>query len=662
MKDLIHAAITGAVNESSDKPVDVKNDIIAHLFESVFSTEEFQNMAEKVKGMITDLGNQFEKMSLNDSRLAGYLLQNLDLPRNNVSTDAVNDLIHLSNESNAGGDDVAVVASKLGLDTLPNSGVVVKREGDDANGAITHTVSYIKTSDKKMLLFVLTQGIESYLVTRAGTNLLVEKQEGYTVTELGKTLESIRETEFAPALMSDREIITVDDLDTDWMDGYLNDNPDVLNDEQNRHPNQLLDVIVNSYVKMNELDVSDKRLELTYHDELLERAQTLIAGLNTPNDEPTVEEGPVDLGTPGDPVIEDAEIIEEDSSLFSEGVVEQSEETTTPVVDDNFDMNLFEDDGIDDADDYNTTDSTSEVAIRLLNELGDNPEKGLDIIQHSSLTIKDSLYREVFNTLPSVQKRSSGSYSDTEREDITTALDGVYREVLKRIDAHRAKTEQERLDALTYNVDTVKDIIVESPVHSHLLTEDSVRDDVASAVTRYLNDNDRGETTDATSRVQEVLRNLSMYDYETESLINSTYRVTNVPPADKLIRGTPVISTTLRKLYTSKNDFSEESKTLVDNNLAKVASGELSGLDVPTNVVEALVQSKFQPKEFTRIGNFIVANVPVKSSDEAACICFMTGASAWILNIDKTRNVVVGFSEITKANQRGDLINLLMYR
>lgn len=471
MNDLLRAAIEAAVDAVSDKNESVKDDIKEHLATSVLVGEEIERIAGQIGEMITTLGGQFEKMSLQESRLTGYVLETLDLPRRNLSVDAVNDLIHLTTEARKYGG-IAVVASKLGMSTLPNNGVVVKHEGDDEDAQVTHTVIYVKTSETKFFLFLLTDSIETYEVKRVAENLLIEKVENFGSNQLGAALEEIKDTPFAPALMSDRETVSIDELDEAWAQAYLLDHPEVLEDEKNLNPLTLLDIIVKAYVETStDLgDISKKRVELEHHEELVGFVNMVVSQYTAPEPEPEDEEEVT-------PSIDELNQVEdvtaipvtetENDSLFSEGVTEQPEGTVTPEEEEDF----FGDDAAEESSvesDSSYSDlTTTEHAIKILKELGDNPERGLSIIKNTPSSIKDSIYRTVLNTLPSVQKRSAASYTTEEKDAVMAALEGELRPVLAKIEEYRIKIEKERLDALKYKPEMVVKHIEDNPVHTH---------------------------------------------------------------------------------------------------------------------------------------------------------------------------------------------------
>lgn len=664
MKDMIRSAIAAAVNTVTNKSDTVKADVVQHLHETMFSGEQVENTAQEIIKIILNLSEQFEKLSLNDSRLITYLLENLDLPRSNLQEDAIDDLIHLGNQAdNLQNDDtVAVVPSKAGLTTLPNHGVVLKRV-DPANkdSEITHTMAYVKLSASKMFLFVLTKGINSYVVKTSGENLLVEKLENFTTQDLGRALEEIKDTEFAPPLISDREVFVIEDLDTDWMDAYLEDHPDTITSLGEKNPQIVLDTLVRKFVELNELEVSDKRLEIVHMDELMARIYSILNESETPQVEveEDVEQDVKTLAAPDDD-IEVAEVVEdEDASLFTEGVTEQTQETVTP--NDTDVVDLFEEEGTDEPN-YESKD-TQEIAVELLLKLGENPKLGLETIQNSNLTIKDSLYREVFNNLPTIQKRSSSSYTDSEKQEVTDALDKVYRDVLKQIEDYRTQVEKKRLEALPYKAEMVSDYLSTHPVHSVMVESAVARVSIAEAVSRYLNDNTRESNPDEKheEHISEVIRNISLYGYETEAIINGTYRATNVPSKENLIRHTPVISTTLRKMYKSVNAWESKEADLLKSTFNDVFSNKLSGLDIDNTIVEILMSGKLNTGEFTRAGSYIVARVPVKYTG-GACIIVMSASQARVFNIVSDDLRVVGVTEVTTPMHRGDLLNLLMYR
>lgn len=666
MNDLLRAAIEAAVDAVSDKNESVKDDIKEHLATSVLVGEEIERIAGQIGEMITTLGGQFEKMSLQESRLTGYVLETLDLPRRNLSVDAVNDLIHLTTEARKYGG-IAVVASKLGMSTLPNNGVVVKHEGDDEDAQVTHTVIYVKTSETKFFLFLLTDSIETYEVKRVAENLLIEKVENFGSNQLGAALEEIKDTPFAPALMSDRETVSIDELDEAWAQAYLLDHPEVLEDEKNLNPLTLLDIIVKAYVETStDLgDISKKRVELEHHEELVGFVNMVVSQYTAPEPEPEDEEEVT-------PSIDELNQVEdvtaipvtetENDSLFSEGVTEQPEGTVTPEEEEDF----FGDDAAEESSvesDSSYSDlTTTEHAIKILKELGDNPERGLSIIKNTPSSIKDSIYRTVLNTLPSVQKRSAASYTTEEKDAVMAALEGELRPVLAKIEEYRIKIEKERLDALKYKPEMVVKHIEDNPVHTHMVPSAERRQEIADSVSRYLNDNDREADDNSESRIAEVLRNIALYSYDTEAIINPTFRVSNFPPKDSLIRSTPVISTTLRKLYTTVKGWDESNTTLLKACFDKVFNGELSGLDLGVDVVSTLVDGTLPAKNFTRVGGYIVASVPVKAEDTAACIVVMSASQAHIFNIDRVSMKSVGTSEITRPQLRNNLLNLLMYR
>lgn len=666
MNDLLRAAIEAAVDAVSDKNESVKDDIKEHLATSVLVGEEIERIAGQIGEMITTLGGQFEKMSLQESRLTGYVLETLDLPRRNLSVDAVNDLIHLTTEARKYGG-IAVVASKLGMSTLPNNGVVVKHEGDDEDAQVTHTVIYVKTSETKFFLFLLTDSIETYEVKRVAENLLIEKVENFGSNQLGAALEEIKDTPFAPALMSDRETVSIDELDEAWAQAYLADHPEVLEDEKNLNPLTLLDIIVKAYVETStDLgDISKKRVELEHHEELVGFVNMVVSQYTAPEPEPEDEEEVT-------PSIDELNQVEdvtaipvtetENDSLFSEGVTEQPEGTVTPEEEEDF----FGDDAAEESSvesDSSYSDlTTTEHAIKILKELGDNPERGLSIIKNTPSSIKDSIYRTVLNTLPSVQKRSAASYTTEEKDAVMAALEGELRPVLAKIEEYRIKIEKERLDALKYKPEMVVKHIEDNPVHTHMVPSAERRQEIADSVSRYLNDNDREADDNSESRIAEVLRNIALYSYDTEAIINPTFRVSNFPPKDSLIRSTPVISTTLRKLYTTVKGWDESNTTLLKACFDKVFNGELSGLDLGVDVVSTLVDGTLPAKNFTRVGGYIVASVPVKAEDTAACIVVMSASQAHIFNIDRVSMKSVGTSEITRPQLRNNLLNLLMYR
>ena len=675
MNDLLKAAIDAAVNAISDKNESVKDDIKEHLATSVLVGEEVEKIAGQIGNMITTLGGQFEKMSLQQSRLTGYILETLDLPRHNLSLDAVNDLIHLTTEARKHGG-IAVAPSKLGMSTLPNNGVVVKHEGDDEDAQVTHTVIYVKTSETKFFLFLLTDSIETYEVKRVGENLLIEKVENFSSNQLGAALEEIKDTQFAPALMSDREIVTIDELDESWAEAYLLDHPEVLENENNLNERTLLDIIVKAYVTATNLgDISKKRVELEHHEELTgfvnmvvnqhtAEAPELQQGEEVTPAAVEVKESTASIDELNQ--VEDATVIPvdetENDSLFSEGVTEQPEGTVTPEEEEDF----FGDDVVEESSvetDSTYSDlTTTEHAIKILKELGDNPERGLSIIKNTPSSIKDSIYRTVLNTLPSVQKRSAASYTTEEKDAVMAELEGELRPVLAKIEEYRIKIEKERLEALKYKPEMVVKHIEDNPVHAHLVPSAEHRQEIAESVSRYLNDNDRETDDNSETRIAEVLRNISLYSYDTEAIINPTFRVSNFPPKDSLIRATPVISTTLRKLYVTVKGWDDSNSNLLKGCFDKVFNGELSGLDLGVDVVGILVDGTLPAKNFTRVGGYIVASVPVKAEDTAACIVVMSASQAHIFNIDRVSKKSVGTSEITRPQLRNNLLNLLMYR
>ena len=664
MNDLLKAAISAAVDAVSDKSDSVKADIKEHLATSVLVGEEVEKITGQIGEMITVLGGQFEKMSLQESRLASYILETLDLPRRNLSLDAVNDLIHLTKEAGKQGG-IAVVPSKLGMSTLPNNGVVVKQKDDDENGDVTHTIVYIKTTEAKFYLFLLTDTIESFEVKRVAENLLIEKLDKFGSNQLGTALEEIKDTPFAPALMSDRELVTIDELDESWAEAYLLDHPEILEDEKNLNPRTLLDVIVKAYVSAatDFGDITKNRVELEHHDELVNFINSL---LNQHGTSETEEEGLEETPTIDElNQVEDATVIADDESendsLFSQGVAEQPEGTVTPKEEDLFSEDVVEDTSVE-SESSNSDLTLTEHAIKILKELGDNPERGLSIIQNTPSSIKDSIYQTVLNTLPSVQKRSTASYTAEEKEEVMTALQGQLRPVLAKIEEYRIKIEKERLDAMKYKPDMVVKHIEDNPVHAQLVPSEEQRQEIAESVSRYLNDNDRDADDDSVSRIAEVLRNISLYGYDTEAIINPTFRVSNFPPKDSLIRSTPVISTTLRKLYTTVKGWDGNNTALLKGCFDKVFNGELSGLDLNSDVVGVLLDGTLPSKSFTRVGGYIVASVPVKTEDTVACMIAMSASQAHIFNIDRVSNKPVGTSEINRPQLRNNLLNLLMYR
>lgn len=663
MNDLLRAAIEAAVDAVSDKNESVKDDIKEHLATSVLVGEEIERIAGQIGEMISTLGGQFEKMSLQESRLIGYVLETLDLPRRNLSVDAVNDLIHLTTEARKQGG-IAVVPSKLGMSTLPNNGVVIKHEGDDEDAQVTHTVIYVKTSETKFFLFLLTDSIETYEVKRVGEDLLIEKVENYGSNQLGAALEEIKDTPFAPALMSDRETVRIDELDEAWAQAYLLDHPEVLENEKNLSPLTLLDIIVKAYVATSTDfgDISKKRVELEHHEELVGFVNMVVSQNTAP--EPEEEEVTPNIDELNQ--VEDVTAIPvaetENDSLFNEGVTEQPEGTVTPEEEEDFfGDDVVEESSVESDSSYSDL-TTTEHAIKILKELGDNPERGLSIIKNTPSSIKDSIYRTVLNTLPSVQKRSAASYTTEEKDAVMVALEGELRPVLAKIEEYRIKIEKERLEALKYKPEMVVKHIEDNPVHTHMVPSAERRQEIADSVSRYLNDNDREADDNSESRIAEVLRNIALYSYDTEAIINPTFRVSNFPPKDSLIRSTPVISTTLRKLYTTVKGWDESNTTLLKACFDKVFNGELSGLDFGVDVVSTLVDGTLPAKNFTRVGGYIVASVPVKAEDTAACIVVMSASQAHIFNIDRVAKKSVGTSEITRPQLRNNLLNLLMYR
>lgn len=659
MKDMILAAVQAAVATTSEKPENVNEDIVTHLMDTVLNNEEVNASAGKFKEIITSLGNQFEKMSLTESRLIGYLLEALDLPRGNLQAEGIADLAYLSEQAEANPEDeVTIVPSKLGLSTLPNSGVVVQNE-DGEESSIKQTLVYIKLSKSKMMLFCLTSGLVAYSVTKAGDNLLVEKKPGYSHNDLGQSLQAIIDTEFAPKLMSDRETVPVDGLDTDWLEAYVNDNPDVMEGLVAGDTHRLLDKVVGAYAKINDIVTEGKRLELEHHDKLLEMANGLLETKSADSD------SAVEASLTAHETIDDVEVlpVDEDAPLFSEGVVEQPVETATPVVTAEEDL-FASDESIEEVvieeDVFDTTKNTTEIAVDILNKLGDDPARGLSVIQNSGISIKDSLYREVFNTLPSIEKRSSASYTDELRVEISDALDVHYRNVLSKIETYRLSIEKERVEALPYKTEMVEKAITDSPVHSSLIEGTEKRHELAESIARYLNDNDPDSGTKVENTINEVLRNLSLFGYESESLINSTYRATNVPAKESMIRNTPVISTTLRKLYTQNNGWVKDKSDVLKDAFDEVNSGARSGLDLNQDTVDILIDGTLKEKQFTRVGGYIVVSAPVKSPEKSKCVIVMTSSQARIFNIDRETKRVVGLVDISSPSQRNDLLTILM--
>lgn len=648
---MIREAISAAVEKVSDKSDSVKQDIKQHLSENVLTGERAEGVAEQIHKMITELGTQFERMSLADSQIASYLLENLDLPRNNLSFVDVTDLVYIANEADKSEDTTAVIPSKLGFSELPSNGVAVQREKPEEDSKILNTVIYVKLNKSKMMLFVLGAGIGAYSVTPAKDVLVVERQVGLDVPKFGAMLEAIKDTGFAPPLMADREAVDVDDLDTDWLTGYVNDHPEIFDDERALDPRGLIDVVVRAYVDINGLEVSDKRINLVHHDALMEAASQISAGM-AKDKENNVEQSLVAHDTIDDvevtPVEEVADV---DTSLFSEGVAEQTEKTVAPLIDDN----LFG------TEEVAVSESSVDLAIGLFNQFKDKPQIGLDLIQNTNLSVKDSLYLDVLNTLPSIEKRTAISYTDSEKAEIRAALDNIYPEVLGVIEKYRVALEKERIENQTYSEDMVLTAISENQVHNSKILDVAVRTEMATVIARYLNDNEGYDVPDPFKRIDEVLRNLSLYNYELESMINATYRATNVPAIGSLIRGTPVFTTTLRTLYKPAKPWNVDESAILAKTFNEVVNNTLSGLDLSESVVALLTSGKLKEKEFAQVEGFVVAAVPVKAED-TMCVVVMNSAQANTYNIKISSKRVVGTILTDKPSHRGELLNLLTYK
>lgn len=661
MKEAIKAAIDAAVDVVSDKSESVKQDIKTHMFRSTLAGEQVENIAEQIVKMIQDLGSQFENMGLDQSILAGYLFENLDLPRNNIQLNDINDLIYVGNEANAANGETVIVPSKRGLSTLPDNGIAVKHEDDDKEKPIVKTVALVKLSATKAILFVLTKGIESYSLAAAKENLVVEKLENFAQQDFGRMLEDIKDTKYAPPLMMDREAIDITDLDSAWLNSFARDTDGLFDNLDDMNERALVDTAVRHYVDTNKIDVSSKRINLENQDELLQTAHQIL------NEERQKQQHNVEESLANGESIEDVEVIEElpeaastvaptttndetqDESLFSEGVTGQTEKTVTP------EENIFAEEDVTVSDK-----STAELAIDIFVGLGKNPEQGLSIIRNTNLTIKEALYREVVNTLPTLEKRTSDSYTDKEKENIYAHLDTVCQSVLVDIEKHRVAIENKRIENLPFKQDVVLETIKSSPVHSKFLNTPDKQLALAEKITQYLNDNDNGEGGDPIKHVKYMLQNLSLYGYETEAIINPAYRTTNVPNQNSLIRNTPVISTTLRSLYKTVKGWGEQEVDKLSKTFDDVFNGDLSALDLDKDTVGIIINGTVKPKEFTRVGGFVLCSVPVVAEDTTYTVV-MSSAKAVVLVIDDTKKEVVAVSDIDKASLRLDLLMLLMY-
>lgn len=657
-KDMLNAVVIAAVNTVSDKPEAIKEDIVAHLIEGVFVGEEIEGVAKKVFEMIGELEKQFEMMPRQKGQLAGYLLEHLDLPRDNVPLNVTEQLVDIAT-AGAESETVAVIDLKLDIENNPAQSVTVLRQ-DNTNkeSEITHTVIAVKVSKLKMLLFVLTKSIGVFSVTAAGSNTLVEELEDYGVAQFSQVLETLKDGEFAPLLMSEREVVEVTDLDVTWATEFLEANPEALNGRGSKSVHALVDVIVTAFVEKTGLDVKGKRVQLGHLDALIEFATKLLQPTEVPGT-PVMEDG-----------IEDAVVIPvevapkvEDDQLFSEGVAEQTQETAAPLT--ISDVDLFNDD-IEEAvviEESSDVLDSAEVAVNVLKELAEDPARAMLIINNSTMSIKDTLYREVFNTLPTVQKRSSDAYSELEKDHIKSELNNHIRDVLKVVSEYKTKMEEERLASLPYNADMVEAVINDSVVHSSFLENDEVRANLANVVSDYLNGNsaDAVLTGDEPKRrISEVLRKISLYDYESEALINSTYRATNVPPPEKLIRNTKVIARALTKLYTAANVWSGEEAKLIEHAYAEMFNKDTGGLNLSKETVELIVNRGLTPKTYTKTGEYITIMVPVANLENIASVIVITASQARILNIDKVDGLVTGVRVVDRANQRGDVLKLIL--
>lgn len=652
MKKMLHAAIKAAVDAVSTKDESVKEDVVHHLATAILTGGDVDTVANQIKKMIEDLSEQFSRMSLKKSQVIGYLLEHLDIPRNKDGVELGQNLIALSKAAEAS-DSIAVVPTTFDFSTAAPNGVIALREdNNDAESKIVDTVIYIKLNKAKAVLFVLSESLHISTVVTADGNYLVEKQPDYEFADIGKALEELTDSLYMPNLMGDRETIDVEGLDVAWMDNYVEQNPDVFNVDYLSNGHGVVDIVVNAYVKENEIDAKDKRLVLTHLDELMKRGATIagIIGEQQNADVPSVE----------------VDVADEDASLFSQGVVEQSIETTAPVVSDtlpvleNTSVDLF-DTGIEDANivEEGYT-STVSKAIELLKALGEDPERGSRIISNSSLPIKDSLYNDVMNSLPTIEKRPSDDYNENERKYITETLAEYVRPVLDKINAYRAKIEKEMEEALPFKPKMVEDVIVASPVHSHFLTNVEKRAQVIKSVTEYLNNHQDDVIGDHTNHINHVLSNIALYDYESEALINSTYRSTNVPTSDRLIRNTGVISTAVRKLFTPAKGWTASEEAELTGVLNGVFNNGGSALDLSKESVELFTARQLEPKQFTKAGTYVVVMPPVLDNEHVACVIVMSASTARILNIDRANSKVVGVSVIDKPEQRSDVLNLLM--
>lgn len=653
LKDMLQATVIAAVDVVLvDKPDQLKDDVTQQMLGNILVGEQIEGVAEKLIKLVEQLAIQYEKIPRAKTVVANYLFEYLDLPRKNIDKDITIALVNSANVAIAS-DTVVVLDIDLKLNTLPNQSITVNREDNhDDTSPVTDTVVLLKTSLHKAYLFVLGQDINMFSMVQAGNQTLIEILPNFTIDEFTKQLESLIDTEFAPKVMTDREILTIDGLDIKWVQDHLSQPGLVVDEQHYTSANAFVDYMVNTYVNGNKLDASDKRIELTHLDALLSFAANAVENHDKPTDTGQTETVTPELAAP----------VDEDSSLFNNGVTEQTEETVAPGFES---LDLFSDD-IEDAiiieDEVPLSDSVT-TAVDILCKLGDEPAKTLALIDGSQLTIKDTLYGVVFDTLPSVEKRTHASYGDVEKEEIRTALNEHMRQVLSTLNDYKQKIIEEHKLSLPFNTELVNDVIEASPVHNSFMKNEEERLLLADTIATYLNSNaDELEYSEQerSKRVKSILRKLSLFDYDTESLINPTFSALNVPPAEKLIRNTKVIARTLIKTYLSTNVWSGAQAELMQHTYAEMFNGVLSGLDISKEVYDVLVNSGLPKKSFIKTGEYITINVPTSDVSTSVSIIILSASEARYLNIDTTEQIVVSAGAVTKPEQRLEILNLIL--
>lgn len=635
MNKIIHAAVAAGVDAILDEQSPtIKDDVVEHLITTMFSGKEIEENTKRLEDTVNELSQAFEKRPLRDTKLLGYLIEYLDIPRKQIDANLVHKLI--ANITTVIADSESEY-SDIDFNSIPGNAIHLIKDDDDDTP--TGNLIVLRVGDKRALVFLNNDdGLSCVSVVKTRNGSIFNPLEEYTLEKLAKTLTEIEDTEYAPPLMSDREVVKLDGLNREWTQEYLEKHSPR---GEMSELNQIFNDMVNAYIEEYDVNAENKQIEIEDIEDIQTQVRLFVQDASNDTTPTVVDEDGIEEAV----IIEDEPIIEptrEDDNLFSEGVVEQSEKTTAP-----------EDQPIDTADK-----TTLEIAREIILSLGEDPKTGYDAINSSELDIKDSLFKTVMRTLSITENRNNDSYTDIEKENVRQLIDDNIKLVLGKIQAYTDELRKSEKLSRMYQEDHIASFIKDHPVHSVRVVKYRSIEEVADDVCEYLNNMDIEEVADKEYRILEILNLLSLYDYDKEALINPTYRNTNIPSAGNIIRATPVISTALRTMYTSNliSDTPLENKII--EILDDVYSGKLSALDLNQDQINAII-NKLQAGTYARVGNYYTVIPHAQSNAPRHIVVILNAKSAVELRITKDRSRVEAVVTIDKANMRHSLLNLL---